>query len=274
MLYSPVSPLKNFPLFVKSLIIDTYKSRHLAWRLFTRDLSAQYRQSIFGYIWAFIPPLVTALTFIYLEHKKIIAPNIAGSYPLYVLTGTLLWQTFIDAITIPLKVMHTNKTLLTKVNVKKEAIILAASGEIAFSLILKLVVFLAIAPFLGLATAPMQLLVPLGLGTLIALGFSISLCLLPLSVLYTDIQRGLTILLNFAFLLAPITYAPSATQSSNILNSLNLSVPVIVSTRDWILGSTTLGPIVPLAIGSMLLFFIGWTIFKVSIPHLISRIGN
>ena len=32
-------------------------SRELAWRLFVRDTSAQYRQSVLGYLWVFIPPL-------------------------------------------------------------------------------------------------------------------------------------------------------------------------------------------------------------------------
>jgi lipopolysaccharide transport system permease protein len=33
---------------------DLLASRELAWRLLVRDISAQYRQSLFGVLWAFL----------------------------------------------------------------------------------------------------------------------------------------------------------------------------------------------------------------------------
>jgi lipopolysaccharide transport system permease protein len=40
--------------------LDLLGSRGLAWRLLVRDISAQYRQSLFGVLWAFLPPIITA----------------------------------------------------------------------------------------------------------------------------------------------------------------------------------------------------------------------
>src|SRR5438309_243171 len=44
--YVPQSPMKNPKVFLISMMADLVASRNLAWRLFVRDLSAQYRNSI------------------------------------------------------------------------------------------------------------------------------------------------------------------------------------------------------------------------------------
>ena len=47
-IYSP-EPLLGHPVtLIKNIIKDLLAGRELAWRLFIRDLSAQYRQTYFG----------------------------------------------------------------------------------------------------------------------------------------------------------------------------------------------------------------------------------
>lgn len=61
--YSP-EPLLGHPAkLVGTIAKDIWAGRELAWRLFIRDLSSQYRQSFLGYIWAFLPPLTASITF-------------------------------------------------------------------------------------------------------------------------------------------------------------------------------------------------------------------
>lgn len=50
-------PLQLFQLMGRDLLA----SRELAWRLFVRDIKAQYRQSILGILWAFFPPTITSI---------------------------------------------------------------------------------------------------------------------------------------------------------------------------------------------------------------------
>src|SRR5436190_8244377 len=71
--YTPESPLRRPARMVREMFRDLLASRELAWRLFVRDISAQYRQSILGLFWAFIPPLVAALPFVFLNSQGIIA---------------------------------------------------------------------------------------------------------------------------------------------------------------------------------------------------------
>jgi len=89
---------------------DLIDSRELAWRLTIRDISAQYRQSLMGILWAFFPPIATALIFIVLNNRKII--NIGETdipYPAFAMFGTVLWQIFIESLNSPLKVVTKSK---------------------------------------------------------------------------------------------------------------------------------------------------------------------
>ena len=64
--YTPEPPLRRPLRLIHEIAIDIWSGRELAWRLFIRDLSASYRQTWFGYAWAFLPPLANALTFVFL----------------------------------------------------------------------------------------------------------------------------------------------------------------------------------------------------------------
>jgi lipopolysaccharide transport system permease protein len=60
--YTPESKIRHPLRMVRQMGRDLLASRELAWRLMVRDISAQYRQSLFGVLWAFVPPLITAAT--------------------------------------------------------------------------------------------------------------------------------------------------------------------------------------------------------------------
>ena len=60
------------------------ENRELTWRLFLRDFSARYRQSVLGYVWAILPALVTTATFTWLNRTHVLP--IAGTtlpYPVF-----------------------------------------------------------------------------------------------------------------------------------------------------------------------------------------------
>jgi homopolymeric O-antigen transport system permease protein len=54
-IYAPESPLKNPGRLFAEMFHDLFASYGLTWRLFVRDMSAQYWQSMLGYPWPFIP---------------------------------------------------------------------------------------------------------------------------------------------------------------------------------------------------------------------------
>src|SRR6185436_10823082 len=102
--YTPESPLHEPFTFVRAMVRDLVASRELAWRLFVRDFSAQYRNSLLGYFWVFVPPLMASLPFVYLNRAGILSVGETHiPYPAYAIIGTTIWQTFVDALNSPLR---------------------------------------------------------------------------------------------------------------------------------------------------------------------------
>src|SRR4030081_4153585 len=113
--YTPASPLRHPVRLFREMFRDLMASRGLAWRLFVRDTSAQYRQSVLGYVWAFIPPLVASLPFIFLNSQGVVGiKNTAIPYPAYAMIGNIIWKVFADALASPLKTGIAFKTRLAR----------------------------------------------------------------------------------------------------------------------------------------------------------------
>lgn len=69
-IYTLELPLKHPWVMLRGIAQDVRAERGLAWRLFVRDISAAYHQTVLGYAWAFLPPLVAAGTFIFLQSQR------------------------------------------------------------------------------------------------------------------------------------------------------------------------------------------------------------
>src|ERR1044071_1574173 len=120
-IYSAESDLRHPLRLFKAMWADLLASRGLAWRLFIRDISAQYRQTFFGFAWAFLPPIVMAVGFTLAGNAKVI--NIATTqlpYPAYVMFSMILWQTFVEALNGPVVAVTNAKPMLSRVHFQKE----------------------------------------------------------------------------------------------------------------------------------------------------------
>jgi lipopolysaccharide transport system permease protein len=275
--YAPGSPLRDVPALLRSMGKDIRAARELAWRLFIRDISAQYRQSLFGYVWAFLPPLATTVIFTFLSSQRIL--NIGETtvpYPAFVMIGTLLWQTFLDSLNSPLRAVNSSRDLLTKVNFPREALILSGTADVLFNTGVRALLFIATFVVFGLPVTPTLFLVPLGVLVLILHGMAIGILLTPVGILYTDVGRAIGLVSGFWMLLTPVVYPPPTSGAGAVLATWNPVSPLILTCRQWLTGqpTTNLTQFAWVAVVSVLALIGGWIFFRLSVPHLIERIGN
>src|SRR5262249_8984844 len=155
-------------------------SRELTWRLYLRDFSARYRQSLLGYIWALIPALVTTATFTWLNRANVLP--IKGThlpYPVFVLLGMTTWQLFANGLTGATQSLVNAGTLITKINFPRETLVLAAFGQSIFEFVVRAVLIAAAFLLYRVTPAWTVILIPLALIPLclftLALGFVFSL---------------------------------------------------------------------------------------------------
>jgi lipopolysaccharide transport system permease protein len=276
-IYTPESPLAHPVKLLREMLRDLRASRELAWRLFVRDMSAQYRQTLLGYVWAFLPPLATSITFIFLNSQNILSiRETTIPYPAFVLISTTLWQTFVEAINAPLKLVQSSRAMLAKINFPREALILAGLGEVLFNFAIRsLIVVFAICWF-RVPISSMILLAPFGILCLIALGLMFGILLTPLGILYQDVGRGLTLITGFWMLLTPVVYPSPKSWPASLLTKWNPVSPIITTTRDWLTGGAGnhLHSFLFVVCVALVMLFLGWILYRLAMPHLIERMGG
>lgn len=275
--YSPESQIRTPRLLLIQMWQDLKASRELAWRLFVRDLSAQYRQSLLGILWAFFPPIATGLVFIILQSKKVV--NFGETdipYSVYVLIGTTLWQIFVESLNAPLKSVIQAKSMLAKINFPREALIVSAFYQTVFGLLIKSVIIGGILMIFRVELTWGILLVPFAIFMLILHGMLIGLLLTPIGALYTDIQLSLVMITQFWFFVTPVVYPVPQTFPYSLIASLNPVTPLLIGARD-LLTKGTLDNVIPFAvIGGLTLAALMaiWVFYRLALPIVIERMSS
>lgn len=275
--YTPESPLRNPGRLVREMLRDLVGSRELAWRLFIRDISAQYRQSILGYVWVFIPPLVASLPFIYLNAQGVIKiGDTPIPYAAYAIIGTTIWQVFADAVNAPLRAILAARTMLARINLPREAILLSALAQVVLGFLVRLVLLIGVFVWFGLVPPPTAALFPLGILSLILIGFFVGVLVTPLGILYSDVQQTLPIFTTFLMLLTPVLYPVPQSGIAAAIAQFNPLTPIVVATRDWLtIGATTHAEaFITISLVAAALLVVVWVVFRVATPHLVARLGN
>lgn len=276
--YSAQASNRHIIHHLKDIVSELPKSHELGLRLFTRNLRALYRQSLFGFWWALLPPIATAALWIFLRGSNVVNMQDAGtSYPVFVFTGTMLWQIFSEAISTPINQVSQNKAMLAKINIPREGLLLSGAYELFFNILIKLVLLLSIYLYFQQQISPFGFLFAfIGIFAISVAGFSIGLALTPLGMLYQDINRGLAILLPFFMYLTPVVYPiPQGGILGQIMKFNPLST-LIVQTRNGI----TSQPMYDLPLFWMLtvfftLFFLVCLVgYRLAMPMIIERMGS
>lgn len=275
-IYTPESYLRQPGLLLREMFSDLLLARGLAWRLLVRNIQVQYRQTILGYLWAFIPPLFMMLIWVFLNSQKVISIGDPGMpYPVFVLTGTVLWQTFVDALNSPLKLVTESKGMLAKVNFPRESLILAGMGETFFNFLVRSILLVPVYVWYRGDIAPTLLPALLGIISLVVTGVVIGLFLTPLGVLYRDVRFGIALVSQLWFFLTPVIYPMPAEGFAAVLVKCNPVTPVLMTTRDWMtIGtSSNLAGFLLVSLVGLVLLVLGWLLYRLAMPHLVGRMS-
>jgi len=69
---------------------EVWEKRSLIWTFAISDLKLRYRNSVLGFVWTFLEPLLLLLV-LYVVFTNIFKADIEH-FPLYLLLGLILWQ--------------------------------------------------------------------------------------------------------------------------------------------------------------------------------------
>lgn len=275
-IYTPSSQIYHPLQLFQEMGRDLVSSYELGWQMLTRDINAQYRDAFLGIIWALVPPAVTAAGFAIANNSGII--NVGATdipYPAFVMLGTTLWQTFVEACNGPQQAIQSYRLLFLQVKIPYEAIIWSQLGQITFNLIIKLIFVVLIFIIFKVPVSWMLIFAPVALLSLIIFGMALGLFLIPVLNLVQDISRTFQFAIIGWFFLTPVAFPAPSHGILAVIVQINPVTPLLITAREMITTGnlTALVPFCCVSIISLIALVGGWVIFRLSMPFIAERIS-
>ncbi len=237
---------------------ELWRRRDLLYLFVLRDLTVRYKQSVAGALWAIMQPVALAAVFSVFLGLLADVPSADGvPYPVFALSGMVLWLFFTSALTRSSDSTVSSVDLIAKVYFPRAAIPLAAAvGPVADFAVAFAVVVAALLVY-GEPLSASILLVPLIVPVVLALALGAGLWLSALYVRFRDIGLIVPFMVQVGLFVTPIIYPFSLVpERLQLLYGLNPMVGVLELYR-WMLLPGAHWPglvvLVPLIVGPALL---------------------
>lgn len=172
--------------------------------LVKRDLKIRYRESVLGYLWSMLNPLLTMtiLTLVFRKALKLEQPH----YPVYLLSGLLCWNLFAQSVGVGVHSVVNNGMLLRKVKVPALVFPTASISSAAVNMVLSFFPFLVVSHFVGQQTTfhLIQIFPVLALYFIFIEG--VVLFISSVNVFFRDVGHVIENVLQILFYATPIMY--------------------------------------------------------------------
>ena len=186
---------------------EVLKSRDLIYYLARRDVMVRYKQAIVGVIWVIIQPVLLAATFSVFLGLLAKVPSEDGiPYPVFVLSGMVIWLLFAGAVTLISQSTVENEALISKIYFPRMAMPVAALFPPVVDFIVAFFVVLGAALVYGYVPGPELLAAPFAVLLAMTTALGLGLWLAGLNVRYRDVSLLVPFLVLVGLFITPITY--------------------------------------------------------------------
>ena len=260
----PVTFIRPESGWIKLDLQEVWRYRDLLTLLIWRDIAARYRQSIVGYGWAVIKPVLSMLIFTFVFGR--VAGITSGEipYPLFSFAALLPWMYFSGALASSTSSVVSGGALLKKVYFPRLILPITSVVGGLVELAIQMVVLGLLMVWFGFAPGWPILLMPLFILTALLTAFAVGLWLTALNVKYRDVGMAVPFLTQAWMWLCPIVY-PSQNVPEHLrpIYGLNPMVGVVDGFRwsvvgtmppDWTMLSASFAVVAALLVGGLYYF--------------------
>ena len=208
--------------FAKGLgLKELWAKKYLIWLFIKRDITVQYKQTIFGMGWYFVSPLFTMFMYIVVFGKIAGIPTDDVPQPVFYLSGICLWEYFSTCLTEVAGTFQTNAALFGKVYFPRlvAPVSKVASKMFRFGLQLSTFVIVYLAYVLhGYHLCPnwYLLLFPLLILMIQLLALGLGLIVSSLTTKYRDLTNFFGVFVSLWMYATPIVYPLSYVENPTL----------------------------------------------------------
>lgn len=240
-------------------------SKDLLIELAKREIKARYKQSILGYAWVILVPLLNlvVLTVVFSYFVKIPTGNVP--YAIFLFTGLVPWTFTANSISFATQSVISNASLITKIYLPREVFPIATILAKMIDFLITCIVLAILLVIFGISLKITMLFLPIIFFFHFLLVLGISLILSALNVFFRDVENVIGVFLTIWMYITPVLYPPELIPHSFVpFFNLNPMMPIINSYRNTILYGV-MPPVASFAyaaVTSVVIFGIGYKFFK------------
>lgn len=208
MFYSHVKNKKtNIGDAMKEYVNTFMRYRFLLGELVKKGIKLKYRRSYLGIIWSLLEPLLTmiVLTIVF----GTLFGNKDKTFPVYILTGRLLYSYFSSATTAALKSVRANAGMIKKVYVPKYIYPLSSVLFNYVIFLISLIVLAVVSVVLGVEPTIYLVQIPIALILLLLQAYGCGMILATIGVFFRDMEYLWSVALMIIMYTCAIFYYPS-----------------------------------------------------------------
>lgn len=229
-------------------LVRIVKYRELLVGMIRKELKIKYKNSVLGFAWSLLNPLLYLVVF-WIAFDKILGSPI-NAFPIWLLSGLLVWNLFSVGLGTATTSVVANAGLVKKVAFPREILPLAAVGSTLVHFFLQGSVLVVVLVIVRWSVAWTYLpLVPVALVALLLITAALGILLSALNVYLRDTQHFVELALLAWFWMTPIVYNFQTVGSKDTffakLWACNPITPVVIIFQRAIYGTTENGAFLP-----------------------------
>lgn len=244
------------------MIKNVWKYRHLVKRLAVSDFKVRYKNSVLGFFWSLLEPLLMLLV-LYIIFVDFF-PSDQENYHLFLLLGIVMWDFFTKGTSMGLQGIISKPGMVRQIYIPREILILSSSLTALMMAVLELGVFGVFMAISGMMPTSTFVYFPIIFLIEFILVFGTSLSLGALNTYYRDIQYIWAVILQAGFFACGV-FIDFSTYEGDIksLLLLNPMARIILISRESLLYNTAVSSwdLIFCLASALVMLLIGYLIF-------------
>lgn len=243
---------------------ELWAYRELLFVLTTRDVKVRYKQTVLGFAWAIIQPVMLMVVFSVFFGRLAQMPSDGFPYPIFVYAALLPWTFFANAISMSGNSLVGSAQLVSKVYFPRLIIPLSSVGAGLVDFAISASVLLLLMLWYGVGWGANLLLAPFLVVGVVFTALGVGTFLSALTVAYRDFRYVTPFLVQFWMFATPVVYPASLVPETwRWLLYLNPMAGLIEGFRTAFLGSPLDVTALAVSMGvALILFFVGVAYFE------------
>lgn len=216
---------------------EMWSARELVRTLAERDLRARYKQTLLGFAWAVVTPLMMMGVFT-LVFTRFATVNTSGvPYPLFSFCGLVIWTFFASAVGTGGQSLVGNLAIVNKVYCPREVFPIAAMCVAFVDAVIAVCILAVLFGVIGYAPHWQIVYLPPLLLVLFLFTLGVTLLVSSLLVYLRDLRHALPLILQAMLFITPVAYTIDLKSRwlQLLYSALNPLGPVIEGLRSGVL---------------------------------------